>query len=329
MIAQKNEKGLFSRAFRFWQHYQEGKAEDQNFHALIESLIDIADPAIRRASRYRKTLRVPVAEAMSYCASIIDAIPGIICLSRKQYFDDPRVKALFVKPDDLLSLLRLSPEVDRLRKTGYIGQAVALLTMTKEEKTVYGYQREGEMILQDVAQRAVNFTDHRIVAPSADFAAAKAGVVNRGLEVLATVAMEQITNLQSKAAELREKRAFLQGAIRVLGGRTRMHERFTVSDPAMAEELQKAEQALVSVEIELESVVKTMSYPEDSLRCLNEVMQKPADSLKVDCQSINLDWMNVLVGSRSDTVGHEIPLAEFSLSPALRRYAVFVTFSMD
>lgn len=328
MNTKENDKGIIDRACRFWRQYKGGKAEDENLFAAIERVIDIADPAIRRAARYRKVLRTPITEAMGYCASIIDLVPGPVRLNRNTYFDDPTVKALFVSSDELDSLLHLSPEVDALRKTGYTGEAVALLTMTKEEKTIFGHQKQGEMIMRDVAQRAVNFVDHRVVAPSADLAAAKIGIIDRGLEVLATVAMERITNLRSKAAELREKREYLKGAIRIFGGKTRIQARFTVPDPAIAEQLQKAEQTLASVETELEAVMKSLTYPEDALGYLQEVMQKPTDSLTVHRQSLNLNWMNVRVDGLSEDSGHEITLAEFSLTEELQRSAVFVSFAV-
>ncbi len=329
MIKQQSSEGLIRKACSFWQQYQARKTDDENLFGAIERLVDIADPTIRRAKRYQKVLRDPMVEAMSYCASVIELVPGPILLSRQNYFDDPKVKALFVSPDDLNNVLHRSPEVNALRETGYVGEAVALMTMSKEEKTVFGHQKQGEMIVRDVAQRAVNFIDHRLVAPSADLAVARLGIVNRGLEVLATVAMEQITNLRTKSAELREKREFLKGAIRILSGKTRIQARFTIPDPSMAEQLLKAEQTLSAVEIELKEVVELLSYPEDSVRYLEEVLQRPSDVLTVQCQSINLNWMNVLVNSRIDTDGHEIPLAEFSLSESLRRYGVFVTFSLE
>lgn len=326
MNIQQNGKGIIDRACRFWRQHTAGRTEDENLSAVIERVIDIADPTIRRAGRYSKILRAPVTQAMDYCSSIIDQVPGPVRLSRDSYFDDPTVKALFVSSDQLDSILHVSPEVDALRKSGYTGEAVALLTMTKEEKTIFGHQKQGEMIMRDVAQRAVNFVDHRVVGPAADLAAAKVGVVDRGLEVLATVAMERITNLRTKTAELREKREYLKGAIRIFGGKTRVQARFTFPDPAMTEQLRKAEETLASVEKELEAVLKSLSYPEDALRYLEGVMEKPADSLTVQRQSLNLNWMNVRVETASDDTGHEIALAEFSLTEELRRYGLFVTF---
>lgn len=328
MNMRENAGGIIGRARRFWRQHTAGKAEEENRLALIERLIDIADPTIRQAGRYRKILGATVAGAMDYCASMIDLIPGPVHLSKSVYYDNPTVKALFVSPDALDSLLHQSPEILSLRKSGYAGEAVALLTMSKEEKTIFGHQAQGEMIMRDVAQRAVNFVDHRVVAPSPDLAAARIGIIDRGLEVLATVAMERITNLRTRAAELREKREYLKGAIRIFSGRTMAQSRFTFPDPAMMEQLQQAEQTLSSIETELEEVKKLLNYPEDALRHFQDVMQKPADSLTMRRQSLNLNWMNVRVDSTSANGGHEIDLVEFALSEEMRRSAVFITFTV-
>jgi len=329
MTGNIGKSGFIGRLYDVWQQLYSTGDKDRDLDKAIEEMIDIADPAIRQAKRYRKILHEPVAGAMGYCATLIESVPGPITLSKKSYDDDPTVRSLFVSSDDLEQVLRISPEVEVMRKGGYVGDVVALLTMTKEEKTVFGHQMQGEMVMRDVAQRAVNFVDHRLVAPSADLPAARGGIVARGLEILATVAMERITNLKSKAAELREKREYLRGVVKILGGRTRMHERFTVPDPALIEERVKAEQALSALEAELEMVTKALSGPVDSLRYLDEVMQKPAGLLTVQRQSLMLDWMNVRVDSSRSSEGHEIPLAEFCLLEEFRRYGIFVRFSLD
>ncbi|MEE4135564.1 MAG: hypothetical protein V2I32_05755 [Desulforhopalus sp.] len=320
--------GIISRVRHLWQHFRTGWSESNPLAAEIDRVVELADPTIRRARRYRQVLRDPVAGVMNYCSSVIDAFPGPVRLSRKEYFDNPAVKALFVNPEDLESLLLSGPDAATLRQSGYTGEVVALLTMSKEEKTVLGYQQQGEIVLRDVAQRSVNFVDHRLVAPSPDLAITRAGILARGLEVLATVAMERITGLRNNAAELREKRAYLKGAITIFGGKSRLQEQFSVPDPAMAEKLRAARERLVAVEGELAEVESLLATPEDALRHLSEVLVKPAETLTVQRQSIFLNWMNVLVDSRGENGGHEIVMAELSLLEELRRYGIFVIFSL-
>lgn len=313
----------------FFKKLTARKSVNEKLDSTIEEVVDIADPKIRRASKYRKKLRSPIQKAQDYFDSLIDIIPGPIRLDRTNYFHDPRVKALFVSPDQMEELLRNSADIDELRSNGYSGEAVALLTMTKIEKTVLGHQKQGEIIMRDVAQKTVDFTDHRIVAPSDNVGSANVGIVERGVEVLATVAMERITNLRATISELRQKRDYLSGAIKILRGRSRIQTRFSLPDPLQDEELNKAKDSLASVEGELQQALTALSYPEDSLGYLIEIMENPSQLLAVDTHTIFVNWMNVLVDKQSDNKGDEIVLAEFTLMEEFKRYGIFVQFPVN
>ena len=296
-----------------WRHYQARRTNEEVLRQATERVVKVADPVISQAGSYRKVLRTPVAGAMEYCRSMIDAIPGPVVLSKNRYYADPLVKALFVSPDELEEVLRLSPEAAAFREQGHSGEVSALLTMLHQEKTIFTSQQEGEIIRRDVPQRAVNFSDHRIVAPAGDLTGTRTGIVNRGLEVLATVAMERITTLKTRRAELREKREYLKGILRIMGGKNHMMEMFAAPDPEKMGEFRKAQKILAEVEQELEELQKTIGYPEHSLRFLEEIMRKPGDSLVVRDQSFRLNWMGVRVEDQPDSEGNEITLAEFSV----------------
>jgi len=248
--------------------------------------------------------------------------------SRGSFHKNPLVKALFASPDELEEVLRISPEAMALRERGHSGEVSALLTMLHQEKTIFGYQQEGEMIRRDVPQRAVSFFDHQIVAPASELNMTKTGIVTRGLEVLATVAMERITTLKTRKAELREKREYLKGILRILGGKNHMLEMFAAPEPGKMEEFRKAKKFLAEVEQELEELQKIIAYPEHSLRYLEEVMRKPDDSLVVREQSFRLNWMGVRVEDQPESEGNEITLAEIYVHEVLKRSAVLVTFSL-
>jgi hypothetical protein len=311
-----------------WQDYKDRKATQGIVHHATEQALQIADPVIRQAKSYRKVLHDPIAGAMAYCNSLIDAIPGPVLLDRNRYYDDPLVKALFASPDQLEEVLHLSPETMALRKQGQTGEVVALLTMQQQERTIFGHKQEGELLIRDVRQQAVSFVDHRIVAPSVNLAMTKNGIVNRGLEVLATAAMEQITTLRARKAELQEKKEYLKGMIKILGGKTHMREMFASADPGKRAELRKAEKILAEVEQELEQLREQIATPEQSLGYLEKIMKKPDQTLKVQHQFFRLNWMGVRVDDMADNEGNDITLAEFSVHDEFRRSAVLVTFAI-
>lgn len=327
----KVEKGTLSNGGWFegiWRQYWEHRANEEILRQATEQVVKVADPVIRQARRYRKVLRKPVAGAMEYCRSLIDAIPGPVVLSRGSFHTNPLVKALFASPDELAEVLHISPEAMALRERSHSGEVSALLTMLHQEKTIFGYQQEGEMIRRDVPQRAVSFFDHQIVAPASELNMTKTGIVNRGLEVLATVAMERITTLKARRAELREKREYLKGMLRIMGGKNHMLEMFAAPDPGKLVEFSKAEKMLASIEQEIEELQKKIGSPEHSLGYLEEIMRKPDDSLVVRDQSFRLNWMGVRVEDQPESEGNEITLAEICVREELKRSAVLVTFSL-
>jgi hypothetical protein len=322
----RKESGGWIRGI--WDQYRARRTREKELRQVTEKVVDMADPVIRQARRYRKTLLPPVAVAMEYCRSLIDAIPGPVLLSKGRYHEDPLVKALFASPDELEEVLSISPEIVALREQGLMGDVVALLTMQLQEKTIFGHQQVGELLMRDMVQQAVSFTDHRIVAPASDLRSTKTGIVNRGLEVLATVAMEEITTLRARKAELQEQREYLRAAVKILGGKNRTWEMFATPRPEKWEELHKAEKALAEVEKELVELLKQITYPEQSLEHLEKIMQKPDDLLKVHNQTFRLNWMGVRVEDMPDNEGDDITLAEFSLHEEFKRSAVMVTFAI-
>ena len=314
---------------KVWGQYQQRKSEEDAIRQTTEKVVEIADPHIRGVSRYWKTLRMPVTDATGYCASLVEVIPGPVHLSRDRYHDDPMVKAVFASSDALEEFLRISPELRELRKSGGVGTVVALMTMSLEEKTIYGHQVEGGVLMRDVAQRAVNFYDHRLVAPSSDIDSTRQGVINRGLEVLATMAMQKIETLQGQKAELQQKREYLRATLKILRGRTHMLEAFAVPAEGKWEEYRKAEKILAEVDAELDKIKDTIGQPEQSLACLGGVLKNPTDALIVGRQSMRLNWINVRVDQTPEMEGSEVTLAEFAVPEVMQRSAMFVSFSGD
>lgn len=312
-----------------WVRGQSRRLYAQKLRQATENVVEVADPLIRTANNYQEILEDPIDDAMKYLAQLIDTIPGPVALSRKGYESDHTVKFLFASPEELEEVVRISPELRDLRDKGYAGEIVALLTMTRRERTVYGYEQDGEAILRDVAQLAVNFVDHRIVAPAATMDSVRNQLVQRGLSILATTAMETITGLKAKKAELREQKEYLGAMLRIMGGKKIAWEPLAPIDPAQLEEIAKAEQRLVEVKTELAAVQKQLDGPEDALAFLKTVVSRPSEELLIQHYTLRLNWKRIRLDGKDDDEGNEIRLAELSnRSGEIKRSAVLVTFAL-
>ncbi len=311
----------------FGQRYLASRAQEQVLRQATDMVVEVADPRIRRIGQYRKSLRAPMKGAMEYCTSLVDSIPGPVRLSRQQYHADPLVKAIFVSADELEEVLRLAPENSDLSDQEKEKDSIALLTMTRKERTIFKHEQQGDIILRDVKKRTVNFIDHRLVASSTTLDMTKERLKDRGLEVLATIAMERIVSLRGELAELRERKEYLKAMRRMLSGRSRTQELFSHPDHETVEKLRKLEQLIREVEVEIDHIRQKIEMPEDSLALLREIMDQPGDTLIANEQLLRLDWMNVLLSDKDHSKGNDISLTELSIKDELKRYAVLVVFS--
>ena len=177
-----------------WSQYLERKRRQRQKEAalaeLIERMVQDSDPAIRKVAGYRRQLQKPVENALGYIEGLISSIPGPFSLSAEYWDKDPLIHALFVNPDLIRSLLHNCAELKSFFQKSRVDIAVVLLTATKKEQTIFGTALEGEIVRRDVPQVAVEFYDHRVAAPVAKGKEIRRELVNRGLNVLATYALE-------------------------------------------------------------------------------------------------------------------------------------------
>jgi hypothetical protein len=320
-------RSLVSWVQGFGQQYLASRAQELVLHQATDMVVEVADPRIRQVRRYREILRSPMTGAMEYCSGLVDSIAGPVRLSRQQYHADPLVKALFVSADELEEVLRLAPKENDLSDGEKERESVALLTMTRQEKTIFKHEQQGDIILRDVKKRTVNFVDHRIVASSATVDKTKELLKDRGLELLATIAMEQIASLQGDLAELRERREYLKAMRRMLNGRSRTQGFFSQPDHETVEQLRKLKGLIREVEGEVDATRQKIEMPEDGLALLQNIMDQPGDTLVARDQTLRLDWMNVLLSDKDGSTGNNISLTELEIKDELRRSAVLVVYS--
>jgi len=313
----------------FGSRYKEQRRHDQELLAATDLVVDVADPTIRQVGKYQKDLRGAVNAAIGYCANLVDDIPGPVRLSRNQYHADPLVKAVFASGDQMMEILKSAVENQSLQDWKNGDEGVALLTMARTGRTIFGYEKHKDMMLGDVAKRTVNFIDHRIVALSPILSTTKKKLQHRALEVLATVAMERITTIRGNIAELQERKIHLQSIHRILKGRNRTMDLFAHPSYETTQKINKVKQQLVEVETELEAERGRLATPADSLTLLEEIIASPDESLIMERKSLRVDWMNVLLDGRDNVEGNDISLAEFSVGEELQRWAVMVTFQPE
>jgi hypothetical protein len=320
----------------FWSKIKEALFPDEEtrkrraaLNEEIEGLVREVAPAIRNVPGYRKRLHDPVERARRYVEGLVAAIPGPRPLSFNQNGPDSLVKLLFVDARQLGDLLNENPGLVSFFQREPTNQAVALLTATREEKTIFASARQGAIIRRDVPQTAVDFTAHRIVAPSVSEAESRRALREGGLRLLGLRALEHLTNLKGHKEDLAEERRVMGLKLKILQGHRRSLEGLLESDQDSAAKEARVREMLEEINLELDTVTAALGPPEDALKHLLSFLNHPEFVLTLQPLSLRLNWMGVKVEAGSEDPGTEIALAELELKDRLKRVALLVTIDRE
>jgi hypothetical protein len=309
-----------------WSRYRQRQRQEREKAAvldeLIERMVQDSDPSIRGVPDYRRQLRKPVENALKHIEGLIASIPGPFNLSAESWDKDPLVHALFVSPDEVCALLQNCAELQAFFRKGGARTATALLTATIKERTVFGTAQEGDIVRRDVPQAAVEFYDHRIVAPSSNEAENRRELVHRGLNLLATQTLEEILKIHSIREELTAERRILAVKLKIQHTRERGLELLLASGGKSHSDETPAHQLLEEIDQQLLELESGSGTPQDFLKQLATVLLGPSHVLKGKTIGMRLNWMGVKIDESSSQGGGEVTLAELEIPGRIKRVAV-------
>lgn len=137
---------------------------------IVESFVDASNRKIRAVNGYSQKLRPHVRQLYNHVLEVADAIPAPIELSATAFGRDPLVNALFADSSEIEGLFRGGPEADSFCRAYHRLQVpvmYGLMTAAKTVKRTLGVGMQGDVVVHDVPQDAVNFSQHKIHAPCA------------------------------------------------------------------------------------------------------------------------------------------------------------------
>ncbi len=319
---------LLDKLWHRWRISRASRTAEKRREALaaemVERVVQHSDPGIRNARGYRHQLRLPVANAMAYIECLVAKVPGPIDLSPDRWDNTPLARALFTDPAEAAGLLRNSSELEAFFSARpQAREAIAILTATRRERTIFGTAQEGEIVRRDVPQVSVEFCDLRIVAPAATEAQARQELEARTLELLAARSLKQMLERRSLRAELAEQRRILEIKLKILHSRANELECTLAADcdpPAPAE---PGGDILADIDRQLTALAPETMSAEAHLEHLAEVLNHPAEVMEAHTFLLNLNWLGVKL--KEPTAGSEpITLAELEIKGRLKRVAFLV-----
>jgi len=137
---------------------------------IVESFVDASNSKMRAAYDYSHKLRQYVRALYNHVLQIADEVPPPVDLNPDAFRMNPLVNALFVNSNDIDKLFNTDADVDVFLHAHSKYQTpvlYALLTAGKSEKGILGIAMQGDMLIREVPQHAVNFSSHKIHAPCA------------------------------------------------------------------------------------------------------------------------------------------------------------------
>jgi len=308
---------------------QETRKAEAALTEAIERLVQGVSPAIRNVRGYRKRLRTPVERAQQYIEGLVAAIPGPRPLSADREAPDSLTALLFVGADQVRGLLNDNAELVSFFQDNSTTQAVALLTATCNEKTIFTSVMQGEIIRRDVPQTAVDFTEHRVVAPAPTEAGNRRALREGGLRLLGLRALEHLTNLKSQKEDLAEEKRIVGIKLKILQAHDCSLEGLLESDRDSAAKAHRVREMLAEIDQELDTVTAVLGTPEDALNHLLSFLNNPEYVLTIQPLSLRLNWMGVKVDENAEDPGTEIDLAELEIKDRRKRVALLVTINRD
>lgn len=301
---------------RFVQSLFNGHSDAKNdpIAAAIEQAVESTDPWIRAVSGYKKKLRPAAERALAYLNEQVDGMAPSLSLEPSGYSADPRLRSFFISAGALRKVLESDPCLADYRQKQGKTPAYALLSMTKQEKTVFGVEMTGDVILHDVAQITVSFENHHFFAPAESDTATREKIKKLAFERLLHLALKRISILKAECAGKDRRNALIQASSGL-----QQHLRRGMDDPPhIAVPVQDMAQAQLYRSLPVNA--REDRILDAYLEILRDVLIRPEDHLWISQESVIVDRMGI---KRREIRGDasEVPLNMLSNSEG-RSHAV-------
>ena len=180
-----------------------------------------------------------------------------------------------------------------------------------------------------MAQQAVDFTDHRIVAPATTEAINRRLMVEGALRLLGLRTLEHLTHLKSQKEDLVEEKHLMGVKLKILQAHSHSLEGLLESDRDSEVKAGRVRELLAEIDQELDVVTTVLGSAEDALNHLLAFLNNPEFVLTFHPLTLRLNWMGVRVEEDAADPGREISLVELEMPGRLKRVAVLVNIPRE
>ena len=193
------------------------RVSDEMIQGAVEKAIALTNPRLKLLPDCYKRLTPAVETTIEFLCAQVAALPAAHPLSAKAWSSDPALRAFFVAPTDIQSVLGRSENLRTLfDKFPELDEALVILGMAINKQRVFGMALHGDMVQRDVAQTSVSFSDHRARLCGRDEARLRRIVGVEVFEHLVAQALSEIGEERVERQELQASRSLIRTRLRLL-----------------------------------------------------------------------------------------------------------------
>ncbi len=258
--------------------------------ALIERLIEISHPHIRLAHHYISRLAPYVGWAQAHATTLATQLPAPIELNVENWRKDRTLQLLFATPDRMNDIVGNDANLQTwftnnpLADIAYVG-----LVADAEEKIRYGMSEMDGKVRQDVPQKLLVFSNHRIGAPAQSADALVQLGAQRILDTVARQAHVDIVAIETRKKQLDDELINARTMLRMQG--------VGQLSPNAAQQSQQTRINNLTNELQ---TIHTQLNPEALCELLITELAATPDIVRLHIQSCAVNRMGIINGDDDD-----------------------------
>jgi hypothetical protein len=275
-------------------------ANDTLTREACERIVQLANPRLRFAHRYRQRLAPALRTAMDYARSVVAGVPPALDASPAAWQSNPAMRAFFATGEDVLRTFSQLPELRAWFEANPAQLEVyTVLSMMLVEKHGLGAALEGDVVRRDVPQTTISFSDHRARMFGASEMQLREEIERRIVDQLSLSAVVNATDDHSRREVLEQERALLRMRLRLL-----QRQGAGVSGLGLRVNPELGEAARIQMDLAMnEANLNSLSVGRESLdyqlERLCDVLSNPEQHFSVSTRQLRIDRMNVVVSEGS------------------------------
>ncbi len=257
--------------------------------SALKRIAGIIEKSLPTEPGFERTLAPRVRNALDYCNRLVAQLPQPLGIERTAFASEPYVHALFASADDIDAMIGHSPALhDHVLAGEGAGseECFALLAARREEKSVLGVEREGDLVRIDVPQRLLHFSNHNLslIADSEDQAHAR--LKEAALDGLIKTFAAHVRRLRGEQDTLRQERALAstRNLLSKHHGNAADEARYSRTIVSLNERLGRNADALL---------------PKRQIEALADFLASPEEALRVETVTLHVDRGGRIIESKA------------------------------